>query len=388
MPVHSRRKPAAVLIGGCLLFLLLAGFLCLYSGAKVAPENFTLHLNELEKRYAPDKRLAIFEIEYTLNQGQLRIWGKVSDEVVRRAVLNLGRRGAGIRRFSENIVVLPVEGPDGVRQAVVASAVLDVWPSPGQTGQRDRMTQALHGQLVTLLDQSGNWQRVRLPDGYIGWVDHSALVPLTGRQAAEWMGAGISMVIKPAAQVLSLPRSSALVVRELPFGALVKTGAGQQGFLRASTAQGQAGWIAASSLKVGRSLEELRQSREGFGVISQRALAMQGVPYLWGGSSPEGYDCSGFIQAIMASAGVALPRDTDLQYAVGVEIKSAAHLAPGDLVFFSTYRSGPSHVGLYLGEGRFIHCGDRGVAINSLIPGTPGYSAYLASRFIGGRRIP
>ena len=106
-----------------------------------------------------------------------------------------------------------------------------------------------------------------------------------------------------------------------------------------------------------------------------------GVPYVFGGTSPYGFDCSGYVQYVFAKAGISIPRTADVQYDFGTPI-STTDLVPGDLVFFSTYTYGASHVGIYLGDNNFIHASSsRGVTIDSL------GSSYYSSRYIGARRI-
>ena len=106
-----------------------------------------------------------------------------------------------------------------------------------------------------------------------------------------------------------------------------------------------------------------------------------GVPYVFGGTSPYGFDCSGYVQYVFANAGISIPRTADVQYEFGTPI-STTELVSGDLVFFSTYTYGASHVGIYLGDNQFIHASSsRGVTIDSL------GSSYWSSHYIGARRI-
>lgn len=115
--------------------------------------------------------------------------------------------------------------------------------------------------------------------------------------------------------------------------------------------------------------------------IVQTAMSYVGVPYAYGGTSPSGFDCSGFVRYVYAANGISLPRTADAQYGSGYGV-SSGQLQPGDLVFFSTYEDGPSHSGIYLGGGRFISAtSSRGVAIDSL------YSSYWGPRYIGAKRI-
>lgn len=112
--------------------------------------------------------------------------------------------------------------------------------------------------------------------------------------------------------------------------------------------------------------------------VSRRYL---GVPYAWGGTTPNGFDCSGFTQYVFGAQGIRLPRTADAQFEMGMPVRYG-QWQPGDLVFFSTYESGPSHSGVYLGEGRFISAtSSRGIAIDRM------ESSYWGPRYVGARRV-
>lgn len=114
--------------------------------------------------------------------------------------------------------------------------------------------------------------------------------------------------------------------------------------------------------------------------VTHTALRFLGVPYVWGGTSFNGVDCSGFVQTVFERNGISLPRTADSQFEVGSRV-SMRDLEPGDLVFFETYAVGASHVGIYVGDGQFVHASSNGVRIDNLS------QAYYASRYLGARRL-
>jgi len=133
---------------------------------------------------------------------------------------------------------------------------------------------------------------------------------------------------------------------------------------------------------IGRDLSVSR----GASVTSVRRLIQSsfqyiGVPYWFGGTSPRGFDCSGFTRYVFANIGINLPRMADSQFAVGRPV-ATERLQPGDLVFFETYEPGPSHVGIYIGNSQFISAtSSRGVAVADL------FGQYWGERYIGARRV-
>ncbi len=115
--------------------------------------------------------------------------------------------------------------------------------------------------------------------------------------------------------------------------------------------------------------------------LTRNAMRFLGVPYVFGGTGSSGFDCSGYVQHVFAMLGYHLPRTADAQYEVGKRVSGAA-MAPGDLVFFQTYASGPSHVGIYLGNDRFVHASSsRGVTVSSL------HEGYWSARYLGAKRL-
>jgi len=131
---------------------------------------------------------------------------------------------------------------------------------------------------------------------------------------------------------------------------------------------------------------DLPVSRGGVSVATVKRLIQSsfqyiGTPYWFGGTTPRGFDCSGFTRYVFSNVGINLPRMADGQFGVGRPV-STERLQPGDLVFFETYEPGPSHVGIYLGNSQFISAtSSRGVAVADL------FGSYWGERYIGARRV-
>jgi cell wall-associated NlpC family hydrolase len=113
--------------------------------------------------------------------------------------------------------------------------------------------------------------------------------------------------------------------------------------------------------------------------LTRSAMRYIGTPYVFGGTSPSGFDCSGYVQYVFAMFGIHLPRTADVQYYAGHHTDGGIQV--GDLVFFQTYEPGPSHVGIYVGAGKFIHSSSHGVMISRLA------DSYWANRYLGAKRV-
>jgi cell wall-associated NlpC family hydrolase len=113
--------------------------------------------------------------------------------------------------------------------------------------------------------------------------------------------------------------------------------------------------------------------------LTRSAMRFIGTPYVFGGTSPSGFDCSGYVQHVFAMLGIHLPRTADAQYYAGGRITNGIRV--GDLVFFETYAPGPSHVGIYIGNGKFIHSSSHGVRVSRI------RDSYWAARYLGAKRF-
>lgn len=121
-------------------------------------------------------------------------------------------------------------------------------------------------------------------------------------------------------------------------------------------------------------------SRSNNSSLVNNARSLAGVPYAFGGTNRSGFDCSGYTQYVFKGSGISLPRTATEQFSVGSSV-NRAQLQAGDLVFFTTYASGASHVGIYIGGGNFVHASNSGVRTSSLS------ESYYASKYLGARHV-
>jgi len=143
------------------------------------------------------------------------------------------------------------------------------------------------------------------------------------------------------------------------------------------------------ALKTEKRLSTIRRFASGIAArgsaiasgLTRSAMRFIGTPYSFGGTSARGFDCSGYVQHVFAMMGMHLPRTADAQYDAARRIAQNA-MVKGDLVFFHTYAEGVSHVGIYLGNDKFIHSSSsHGVTVSSL------HDSYWAARYLGAKRV-
>jgi len=129
----------------------------------------------------------------------------------------------------------------------------------------------------------------------------------------------------------------------------------------------------------------IAQATKDLGSVNVSALlkyaeSFMGVPYVWGGESPSGFDCSGFVQYVFRHFGVDLYRTSEEQFGEGLNV-SVKDLQPGDLVFFTTYAPGATHVGIYIGNGQMVDAQDMGVSIDNV------FNSYWGPKYLGARQV-
>ncbi len=167
-----------------------------------------------------------------------------------------------------------------------------------------------------------------------------------------------------------------ILVSPLYWNTRVIPGPARAGHRQVELPDGRRGWVPAAALATGTA------PAPG---LADRVESLLGVPYLWGGRSAAAFDCSGFVQQVLAEQGVRLPRDARQQHRATRALPRGAQVAPGDLLFFAPAGERVAHVGLALGNGYFAHAQGR-VRMGSMDPDNPLYDNALSIQFVAVRR--
>jgi gamma-D-glutamyl-L-lysine dipeptidyl-peptidase len=249
------------------------------------------------------------------------------------------------------------------RHAVVTTALAHLQARPDH--RSELKSQRAAGEVLQILDRRGTWVLASGFDGYAGWVRVWSLRFLSDRAARTWARAAQAWASVHTLLVQRTPGGDA--VAALPFGARLRAlGPGERAhgdrYLPVALASGTRGFARRSELGFGSAGADPIGTR-----AARLARLLRGAPYLWGGTSSWGVDCSGLVQLAYALSGVILPRDTRDQIRITRPLVAGEAAEPGDLCFFGR-GGGVNHVAMVTRPDRFVHAYGR-VEEATLVPG-------------------
>ncbi len=264
-----------------------------------------------------------------------------------------------------------------MRYAYVTTNLLDLWSRP--KFDSGRVSQLLFGETVAVSSVRSGYARVVQADGYSGWAAQAHLKSISRQQLSVY-AKGVNRVVSgEKAVVHGSPRSADLQPHFIYYGSRLWASGRARGFVRCVLPDRSVVLLKPQRIRPIKSRKgrEAKPSR-----IVSEAKRFLGVPYLWGGISPSGFDCSGFVRAVFGAFGIYLPRDTKDQIWCGEKV-ARQDIRAGDLLFFKR------HVGLALAGEKIVHAsiGGSGVRINSLSPDAENYRPDLDRSFAMARRI-
>ncbi|MBR5102002.1 MAG: C40 family peptidase [Muribaculaceae bacterium] len=333
--------------------------------AASAANNTAALLDELKKELAPDGRTAVWDVSAATQKGVLTIYGTVGTQELKDAVTSeLNSRG--VTNFKNQLIVLENGVDQEHRWGQVKLSIATLRCKPSHSAEI--ATQGIMGAPVKVLEY-GDWCRVVMPDDYIAYVPESSLAFKTEEQLKTWREAKRYIVTVYDTRLVADPKSD-VTVTDLVLGNILEYVSKDGKWICLATPDGRTGWVERSQVA---EFSEWAKQDFDVNVIESTARRMMGSSYLWGGTSTKVTDCSGLVKVSYFANGIILQRDASQQALTGKKFSDWHEAVAGDLLFFGNSKTGRvTHVGIYLRDGKYIHCSGQ-VKINSLEPDAPDY---------------
>ena len=358
--------------------------------SKTGLEPYIAAIKILQQKIAPDRRIAVFDVHVSKSGKKLVLKGEVGSPDILNEVENAVRQ-TGNAVIIDSIAILPEHACMEQPFAVVKVSVAPLRAKPSESAEM--ITQALMGSVLKVLKVKGSWMYIQQAEGnYLGWIDVDQCVRQTEEQSDGWKTGSRIFTTSYIDLVRIQPSQSAQPVCDVTAGALLRGKEYDKEWFAVSLPDGRTGFLLKTS---GMDYAQWKETRKPTPEnIEKTAQSFLGIPYLWGGTSPKGFDCSGFTKTVFKLNGIDLQRDADQQGMAGESVsleKDMSMLKKGDLLFFGAKASprGPeriTHVGIYLGQKEFIHCSSL-VKVNSFDPSSAVYNQYLLHRLVKVKRF-
>ena len=359
----------------------------IYSQSEMEKVNSIL--KEIKEKFAPDKRVAVFNIESSELDGKVLLKGETNLPQAKSELVKLFAQSK--IEIDDKIEMLPSENLGDKKFGVINLSAANHRSKPDHPAEL--VTQSILGTPIKVLKKGEDgFYLVQTPDGYISWLDNDGFALMDESELKNWLSSQKIIYTKVYGFSYSEADENSQSVSDLVEGNLLKIIGEENNFFLINYPDGRVAYVKKDEAKLFNDwYKALNPTGE---TILNTAYHFMGIPYLWGGTSTKGMDCSGFTKTVYFLNGIILSRDASQQVNTGelVDTKDGwQNLQAGDLLFFGRKANGDkkeriTHVAIYIGDGDFIHAAGR-VKINSFNPEKSYYSDYRKSGFIRAKRI-
>ncbi len=370
----------------CLIIILLTASNLYPQDEKM--NSVTKIIGMVKESFAPDKRVALFQISAENKSGLITLTGETNLSVAKEKLIS-ELISLGVE-FRDEIELLPAEELGENIYGIVNLSVANIRSKTEHSAELT--TQALLGTPVKIYKKKSGFYLIQTPDNYISWVDDDGIVQVNKSKLKEWIGAEKVIFTKEYGFSFSEPDESSPRVSDLTAGNILVLLGEQNNFNKVKYPDGRIAFI--NKIFCTNYSEWLNKPALTNEDILNTAKLIMGVPYLWGGTSAKGVDCSGFTKTVYFLNGIVLARDASQQAEQGELIDTGNgfdKLTAGDLLFFGapatdSTKERITHVGIYLGDYKYIHAAGM-VKINSFDRNADNFNEYRLKHFRKARRI-
>ncbi len=252
-------------------------------------------------------------------------------------------------------------------------------------------TQATLGTPVKVLKKEGGWYYIQTPDKYLSWVDDGGIQLMNDDEFKKWQSAEKIIYTKTYGHSYTQENTDA-IVSDLVAGDVIETVSSSDAFYEVKYPDGRKAFVSKNDAEnYNEWIDRMNPTIDDLVTTSKQLM---GVPYLWGGTSTKGMDCSGFTKTIYFLNGMVIPRDASQQVHTGKSIDSVQefdNLEKGDLLFFGRKATDSTaervvHVGMWIGNNEFIHASNM-VRISSMDPDAENFDEWNRNRYLRTKRI-
>ncbi len=368
--------------------LIIVSFLAIYLLGCSQNVDISPILNEVKKEFAPDKRVAIFNVKADVKGQQITLNGESN---LPDAIKALTDKLAGQKfEIHNNIKMLPDDALHGKYFGVVTLSACNI-RSKGKHSA-ELATQSTLGTPLTVYKKEGDWYYVQTPDGYLGWLDAGGFQLMDQAAYDSWKKRSKMVYLPDFGFARVAPSLDSNIMSDLLSGNIfAATGNSEGEWIEIIFADGRKGFVQENeTMELNQWLDTRTTDVED---IIHTAFKYMGRPYLWGGTSGKALDCSGFTKTVFFEHGMIIPRDASQQVHAGIAVPvdtTLKDLQKGDFLFFGKKREDGSnritHVAIYLGNGKIIHETGR-VKVQSLKRGDPDFAEDRLKTLLEARRL-